>query len=282
MSKQKTYPRFDLGQRIEHAVLLISFTTLAVTGLPQKFADASWAQIMVQLMGGIETIRIIHRVAAVVLMLGSIYHGGIVTYKVAVKRVHLTMLPGWGDVKDAFQQFFYNLGWKKSLPQMGRYTFAEKAEYWSLVWGTVMMIITGFMLWNPIATTKLLPGEFIPAAKAAHGAEAVLAVLAIVTWHVYHVHLKFFNKSMFTGRIDHHAMEEEHPLELARIESGRTEPPVDPAALRRRQRIFIPIAAVITLVLLAGLYIFVTFEETAIETVPRQNVEIFTPATPEP
>jgi len=32
--------------------------------------------------------------------------------------------------------------------------------------------------------------------------------------------------------------------------------------------------------LLAALYLFVTIEQTAITTVPRQSVEVFTPRTP--
>ncbi|MCS7039976.1 MAG: hypothetical protein NZP34_10260, partial [Caldilineales bacterium] len=74
-------------------------------------------------------------------------------------------------------------------------------EYWAVIWGTAVMIITGFMLWNPITTTKFLPGSWIPAAKAAHGGEALLAFLAIIVWHVYNVHIKTFNRSMFTGKL---------------------------------------------------------------------------------
>ncbi len=82
------------------------------------------------------------------------------------------------------------------------------------------MIITGFMMWNPIATARFLPGDFIPAAKAAHGGEALLAVLAIIVWHMYGVHIKHFNKSMFTGKISEEEMLDEHPLELADIKAG--------------------------------------------------------------
>lgn len=278
----QTYARFNLWQRIEHGLLLLSFTTLAVTGLPQKFADTGWGTAMIGGFGGIEITRVIHRSAAILLMVGAIYHLIIVAYRILVQHVRFTMLPGWQDVKDGFQAMGHNLGLVKQPPPMGRYTFGEKAEYWAVVWGTVIMIITGFMLWNPIATTWFLPGEFVPAAKAAHGAEAVLAVLSILTWHLYNVHLKHFNKSMFTGRISRHEMAEEHPLELADMEAGRVSPLPAPATLQQRRRLFLPIAAVVTLALLAGLYVFVTFERTAISTVPRQNTEIYVPATPTP
>lgn len=263
------YKRFTRAQRIEHALLLTSFTTLVLTGIPQLYSMTLGGSIMIWLFGGIEMVRIIHRGAAILLMLETIYHGGIVTYKVFVKRVSLTMMPGWQDVVDGFHALGYNMGLAKTPPRMGRFTFGEKVEYWAVIWGTVIMVLTGFMLWNPIATTRFLPGQAIPAAKAAHGGEAVLALLSIITWHIYHVHIKHFNRSIFTGRISRHEMEEEHPLELAAIEAGTADRAVDPVALRRRRLIFYPVAFVISVTLLLGLYWFVTFEQTAITTLPR-------------
>lgn len=271
--KQEKYHRFDLWQRIDHIMLLTSFTVLSITGLPQMFSIHPWATWAILGMGGIETVRIIHRMAATLLMLGAIYHGGLITYKVFVRRVRMTMLPGWQDVVDAFQAFSYNLGLHKKHPRMGQYNFAEKAEYWAVIWGSVVMIITGFMLWNPITTTLFMPGEIIPAAKAAHGGEALLAVLSIISWHFYHVHIKRFNKSMFTGYLSRAEWKEEHALELERIESGHRDIPPDPATLRRRTRVFVPVAVVISATLLVGLYFFVTYEHTAIRTIEPPATE---------
>ena len=97
------------------------------------------------------------------------------------------------------------------------------------------MIATGFMLWNPIATARLLPGEFIPAAQVVHGGEALLAILAVLVWHFYAVHLRQFNRSMFTGELSEEEMEHEHPLELERIKAGKAEAAADPAVLARRR-----------------------------------------------
>lgn len=277
-----SYFRFNLLHRLEHILLLTTFTVLTVTGIPQKYADAAWASSAILYMGGVETTRIIHHTAAVLLMLTVILHGGAVTYRVFVKRVRLTMLPGWQDVKDGIQALGYNVGLAKTWPRMGRYNFSEKVEYWAVIWGTAIMVMTGFMLWNPIATTKFLPGEFIPAAKAAHGAEAVLAALSIITWHVYHVHLKRFNKSMFIGSLSHEEMEEEHALELERIQAGIEDAPVPPQVLRRRLTVFYPVAVVISITLLAAVYWFVTLETTAITTIPRQDTPIYVPVTPTP
>jgi|GEM_PF-4674695 len=40
MSAQTRYPRFSISQRIQHWVMLISFTALATAGLPQRYALA--------------------------------------------------------------------------------------------------------------------------------------------------------------------------------------------------------------------------------------------------
>lgn len=264
---KKYYQRFTVFQRIEHWLQVFSFTLLALTGLPQKFLGTPWAESMIAAMGGIELVRIYHRAAAVIMLLGMVYHGGYVTYQLFVKRAPLTMLPSWQDAKDFYSVLSYNLGLNKVWPKMPRYNFEEKAEYWAFLWGAVVMALTGFMLWNPIATANFFPGSFIPAAKAAHGGEALLAVLAIIVWHFYGVHLRKFNKSMFTGKISHEDMAHEHALELAEIENdGQPEWPAEEVS--RRRRIFIPVGTIIALVLLAGVYWFVTFEQTAITTVP--------------
>jgi cytochrome b subunit of formate dehydrogenase len=219
-----------------------------------------------------------------VVMLLAVYHILDIGYLIFVRRTHLSMLPGIQDVKDAGQAFIYNLGFTKKRPQMGRYTFEEKAEYWALIWGIAIMGITGFMMWNPIITSRFFPGEIIPASKAAHGGEALLAVMAIVVWHMYGVHLKRFNKAMFTGEQTEDEMLHEHPLELADLKAGIAERPVDPKTLRRRRTIYYPVAGVLAGVMLLGIYGFIGGEKTAITTVlPISNpVPIYLPQTPTP
>jgi hypothetical protein len=138
-------------------------------------------------------------------------------------------------------------------------------------------------MWNPIASTRFLPGEVVPAAKAAHGGEALLAVLAIIVWHLYHVHLRHLNLSMFNGYLTEDEMLEEHPLELADLKAGIVEPPIDPQILARRRRVFFPLYGVAVVLMLVGIYFFVAYEETAITTLPpAEEVVIFAPLTPTP
>jgi len=282
--QSRAYLRFPFSDRVQHLVMLLSFTALAVTGLVQKYPLNSVSLFIVRLWGGVENIRATHHVAATMLMLIAIYHLISMGYKVFVLRQRMTMLPSLQDIKDAWMAFTYNIGLGKSRPQMGRYTFEEKAEYWALIWGTVIMGLTGFMMWNPLATVKLLPGDFIPAAKAAHGAEALLAVLAIIVWHMYGVHLKRFNKAMWTGQLSEEEMLHEHPLELADIKAGIAGRAPSAAALRKRQMIYYPIASVLGVAMLFSVYGFVNGEQTAITTVPPQiaTIPVYVPETPTP
>ena len=281
--EQRTYTRFSLAQRLEHVVMFTSFIVLAATGLPQKFAEAGISQAIINLFGGIDLIRQIHHSAAAVLILSSAFHMVALGYRLYVKRARPSMLPGLKDVKDGFTDLLYNFGARKDRSQGGRYNWMEKVEYWALVWGTMIMVITGFMLLNPIATTTLLPGEIIPAAKTAHGWEAVLAVVAVIIWHFYSVHLRRFNKSMFTGKMTEHEMLEEHPLELADLKAGVASRPLD-AKFKQRQKIFTPVAAVIGVAAAVGILRFMTFEQTAIATIPQrgETVQVFAPLTPTP
>ncbi len=279
-----SYNRFPLARRIEHLIMMLSFGTLGLTGLPQKYPLADFSVWLVDLLGGIENLRAIHHVSATVMMLGTAWHILVAGYKVFVLRERMSMLPSLQDVKDGIQALLHNIGLKKNFPQMGRFTFEEKLEYWAFVWGAIVMGLTGFLMWNPIASAKILPGEWIPAAKAAHGGEAILAVLAIIIWHFYGVHLKLFNKAMWTGEMSEEEMLHEHPLELADIKAGVAVPQNRPEDIRKRQRIYYPVAAVLTIIMLAGVYGFVVPEETALETIPPQPspLPVYVPFTPTP
>ncbi len=280
MIHETQYIRFRMMARIEHFILMVSFSLLAITGLPQKYPDAGISRNIIALFGGIEGIRIIHRYAAFVLVMGSVFHLLTIGYRLFVKREKMRIMfnrKDWTDLKDTIR---FNLGFTDTPPQMDKFNFGEKFEYWAVIWGTAIMALTGFVLWNPIASATYLPGQIIPAALEAHGGEALLAVLAILIWHIYNVHIKHFNPSIFTGKLPRHQMEEEHTLELARLEAGG-EPFLGlhlPAEARRR-RIFFVASMIISVVAFALVVWAATFEETAITTIPRVTRDIFVPLT---
>jgi len=133
------------------------------------------------------------------------------------------MLPRRKDLRDFFQEIAFNLGRTTDRPRFGRFSYAEKMEYWALLWGVVVMGLTGALLWDTSRTSAVLPFVVVPVARAIHGYEAILAVLAVLTWHVYHVHIRHFNRSMFRGWMSRKEMEELHPLELEQRCSQRHE-----------------------------------------------------------
>lgn len=282
-SKQNWFIRFDISQRIEHIIFLLSFSTLGLTGLAQKFINTPQASSIIVILGGIETTRLIHHIAAITMGAVSAYHLLGLLYRIYVLRTPLSMLPVFDDFKHLFQDILYYFGIRKHRAYYGRYNYAEKVEYLAVVWGTLVMGITGFMMWNPIATTQFLPGESIPAAKVAHGGEAILAVLAIIIWHFYHVHLRHFNRSMFTGKLSWEEMEHEHPAELAEIESDAAYKRPSDQIIRKRQIIYTPVAVALAFIFGLSLYKFVTIETTAITTIPQaETAKIFVPLTPTP
>ena len=278
----RTFRRFGPVQRFEHMILLVTFSGLALTGLPQRYADQAWAQTLIAVMGGIEGIRIVHRILATILMAEAIFHGGVITYKLLVLGRRATMLPGVRDVRDVIHWILFNLGLRREHPHLPRYNFGEKAEYLAVVWGTLIMIGTGYMLWNPISTSSMLPGEVIPAARAAHSAEALLAVLSIIVWHMYNVHVRRFNRSMFTGKLPYDAMKEEHAEELEAIERDEQPQEFPEMVVARRKRLFWPYAVIVTVVLVGGLILFITSEQTAVNliTLPQRQTEISTDIDP--
>ena len=280
---KKWFVRFTISQRFEHWVFITSFILLGITGMVQRYSDNPISEFIVSLVGGVENLRLIHHIAAIITMLIVIYHIGALGYRIYVNRSRLTMLPIINDVTNVYHAFLYFIGRRKHPPQQGRYTFEEKLEYWAVVWGTMIMAVTGFMMWNPIATTRILPGQYIPAAKVAHSLEAMLAILSILIWHMYQVLIRHFNKSMYSGKISEDTMLHDHPIELADIKAGTAKPPVTPEGVAKRRRIYLPIYTVVAAIMLVGVYFFIAYEATAIATVPpAEEVEVFVPLTPTP
>jgi cytochrome b subunit of formate dehydrogenase len=164
---------------------------------------------------------IVHRSAAVVMVLVSLYH---LYYIFAVprgKQLIRDLLPVWQDARDAYGIMRYNLGLSPEKPLLGRFSYIEKAEYWALLWGTIVMSITGVILWFDNTFLNLLTKLWWDVARTVHYYEAWLATLAIVVWHFYFVIFNPdsypINLAFWKGTMTEEEMAEEHPLELKEI-----------------------------------------------------------------
>ncbi len=228
------FVRFNLRQRLEHIVLMITFVVLAVTGLVQRFYTVGIAQSIILGLDGIQTTRLIHRGFALIFTLGIVYHFALITFQYFVKHQKLSMLPTLQDFRDIVTELEYGLGLKVERPRFGRYDYRQKFEYLGLIFGSVIITLSGMVLAFPILVTKLLTGQVVAAAVEIHGWEATLAVLTIVVWHLYEVIFKpgIFpaDVSIFTGRISRDRMKEEHYLEYLERTKSPAVPEGDPPA----------------------------------------------------
>ena len=214
---ERTFPRFSLGQRWEHALLILSFSVLLLTGLPQKFRLSSWSQHILATPDRLELVQTIHHVAAIVLTLEVLYHLGRGVYLLARRRLSSAVFPTWQDVRDAANMLRYLLFLTERKPAFGKFSFEQKFTYWFFFFGIGIMVVTGFIIWFPILFTRVFPGGIVPAAKLAHSTEAVVAGIFLMIWHLYHVHIERLNLSIFTGRLNEVEMRQYHPLELERL-----------------------------------------------------------------
>jgi cytochrome b subunit of formate dehydrogenase len=178
--------RMTANQRWQHLILLSSFIILVITGFALKFPDTWFAHVFGM---GEKWRGIIHRVAGVVLMGAGIYHAFYLAAAREGRRLIRDLAPKPKDAFDACNTMLYYLGFRSEKPQFGRFNYAEKAEYWALVWGTALMGLTGVMLWAKVWVGNTLARWWVDIATAVHFYEAILATLAIVVWHFYQVFL---------------------------------------------------------------------------------------------
>ena len=219
--QERTFLRFTLGQRWEHAILLLSGLVLLLTGLPQKYREFSLSQDLLSTPDRVNLIRQLHHIAALVLMLEVLYHVVRIIVLLVRRKLPGDLLPTWQDVRDAGQMLQYLLFMRKDKPKFGRYNFEQKVTYWFVFFSIAIMGISGFIIWFPVFFTKFLPGGVVPAAKLAHSTESIVLAIFIIIWHVYHVHLERTNLSMFTGRLSEDEMREFHAKEYDRL-AGQT------------------------------------------------------------
>jgi cytochrome b subunit of formate dehydrogenase len=174
-------------ERIEHALLLASFTVLVWTGFALVYSDQWWARPLVALEPWWPVRGFVHRVAGAVMIGLSALHVASLFASGTLRRHWTSLLPRQRDIPEATGVFLYNLGLRSIPPKVSPHSYVEKAEYWAVVWGTAVMAATGVMLWANTFMLARFPKVVLDVALAFHFYEAVLATLAIVVWHFYFV-----------------------------------------------------------------------------------------------
>ncbi len=223
---EEYFVRFSLNVCLQHLVLAVGVILLIVTGLPIKFHDSAWAEFLFRHIWSLEVNRILHRVGASLLMFVTVWHIGWLLTREGRRELR-ELLPRVKDLWDFIANVKFMLGLSPERPKFGRYSYSEKFEYWALVWGTAVMVLSGLVLWFHRIALAYLPKYIFDVALQAHSGEALLAILALITWHMYHAHLNPevfpINMTIFTGKISKKRLMEEHPLEYEQIMRERAE-----------------------------------------------------------
>lgn len=220
--------RMTLNERLQHASLLVSFILLVITGFMLRFPDAWWVSWIRDVSShAFDARSLIHRIAGVVIIAASVYH---IFYLAGTKRgrqLFMDLLPRWKDATDAIGILKYNLGFSDEKPKFDRFSYIEKSEYWALVWGNIVMAVTGVIMWFDEFFLGIFTKLGYDISRTVHYYEAWLATLAILVWHIYFV---IFNPDVYPmnlawikGTLTEEEMEDEHPLELERIRAKRKE-----------------------------------------------------------
>lgn len=235
--EHRLHLRMTLNERLQHATLVISFILLVITGFMLRYPEAWW----VEAIRGISTSAfewrgLIHRIAGVAMLAGGVWHLCYLAFTERGRTLFRALLPRLSDLTDPLKLVRYNLGLSNVRPRFDRFSYIEKAEYWALVWGTVLMALTGAILWFDNTSMGLITKLGFDVARAIHFFEAILATLAILVWHMYWVILNPdvypMNLAWLTGRMSEKEMLEDHPIELLRIKTEEAQamatPPLTP------------------------------------------------------
>jgi cytochrome b subunit of formate dehydrogenase len=217
------YQRFDTFSRILHLMIIVSFISLAFTGMVIKFSGVGIFQTLSRILGGYEVTGFIHRVAAVITFLYFFLH---IYYLIKKKKVakrsirymlfgENSMLPNKRDLREFIQtmKWFLGIG---PRPAYGRWTYWEKFDYFAVFWGVAVIGISGLILWFPEFFTSLgLPGPVINVATIIHSDEALLATGFIFTVHFFNTHFRPdrfpMDTVMFTGSLTLEELKEDRP-----------------------------------------------------------------------
>ncbi len=224
----KLYLRMTKNERFQHFALLISFITLVITGFMLHYPNAWWAVYLRKLsVDAFEYRSNLHRIAAVVLVGASLYHIYYLAFTERGKQLFKDLLPVYRDLQEAIGVAKFNLGLSKEKPKLSRFSYIEKAEYWALIWGTVVMTLTGIIMWFDNTFIGIFTKSGYDIAHAIHYFEAWLATLAIIVWHFYFVifspDVYPMNLAWLKGTLTEEEMAEEHPAELEELKAKEAE-----------------------------------------------------------
>jgi formate dehydrogenase subunit gamma len=210
--------RFNLIERVQHIVLFVSLIMLLLTGLSLAYYDSWFGKFMISLEGGLQGRGRLHNFFAFVLIALGIFHAFYVTFSDKGHKEISHLKYRKGDLKKLVMSFKYNFGFSKEKPTFGRYNLAQKFQYWGVIIGCAIMIVTGIVLLLKVWDIAMIfPKWLWDITNVVHSYEGMLIFLVLFIWHIYDVHLSPgvfpMSKIWLTGKISKEELKKEHPEE---------------------------------------------------------------------
>jgi len=232
-NSDRYYFRFTLGQRYLHGLVIVTFLGLAATGMALRFSEREWAKQMADAIGGFTAVLSLHKLCAVLVTAGFLYHVAEILYRAIIKKEPglfwgpNSMTPQPKDILDLYKmvRWFF---WMGPQPEFDHFAYWEKFDYWAVFWGMAIIGVSGYMMWFGPFFARWVPGYVLNIALLIHGEEALLAVWFIFIIHFFNSHFrpeKFpLDPVIFTGRLTAAEYQHERPLDYSRLgESGALE-----------------------------------------------------------
>lgn len=232
-NRKLQYQRFTRLNRVLHILMIVSFLSLALTGMTLKFSYTGWAFTLSHILGGFESAGYIHRFAAVIMF--GVFSAHIIDLYLRKRKESKSF---WGMIFDPEGLMFNKKDWldfkgsmkwflgKGERPQFGRWTYWEKFDYFAVFWGIFVIGSTGLSLWMPEFFTRFIPGWVINVTTIIHSDEALLATGFIFTVHFFNTHLrpeKFpMDIVIFSGRMPVEELKLDRPEEYSKLVSEGT------------------------------------------------------------
>lgn len=215
-SSRQSIERLTLNQRIQHLLLIVTFTVNAITGFAQMYYEA-WGRVWASLIGGLPANMNLHMASAIAMGMLVTYHFAYYGVQYVVRRIvgikaPLDIMPSRSDLRNFIHMIRFYLLLEKEPPQFGRFNYVQKFDYWGVYWGIAMLGVPGVIiaLWGYSWAGGL--------AYIFHTKEALVAVLFLLVAHSYNAHLNPrtfpLDKVAIFGTISEERMRLEHPLEI--------------------------------------------------------------------
>ena len=221
----ETFRRFNPYERFLHMLVVTSFLTLVLTGMPLQFYYTDWARVLFNLLGGPEAARVLHHLAAIVTFLYFGLHLSNLATSFWKNRDAIrnpdtgwlefgrawnvlfgpdSMVPSLQDLRDFVAHMKWFVG-KGPRPSWDRWTYWERFDYLAVFWGVGVIGLSGLVLWFPKFFTLFMPGWMINIAVVIHSDEALLAAGFIFTFHFFNTHFRLdkfpMDTVIFSGHI---------------------------------------------------------------------------------